>query len=110
MANRTDVEAQQIHGTNPQVSCLRCNNQFISRASITNAPAVSHRKDYKTKSISLPFSKAKAFFSKSFTRAAQIHECTYWKEHCFGLSAEGVARQAFQSSFPVLFPARLMQQ
>ena len=36
MANRTDVEAQQVHGTNPQV----CSFIFTDRFSLVTVPAL----------------------------------------------------------------------
>lgn len=82
MANRTDPLARSIHGTNPQV----CYPQFELAASPTIRLAA----------VVLPAKLCCLALQNLVEKILRmkIYNSTYWKERCFGLTAETLVDEA----------------
>lgn len=105
MANRTDKEAYAIHGTNPQVCrggghrqlpadhVARCSTRNGFAAAAVAAAGLLSR----TSSLSLlPPSRPAVQNLIEYISRQKIYDSVYWKQECFGLSAERLVDKAVE--------------
>jgi len=94
MANRTDPLAATVHGTNPQVPSPTANRLLVDR------PPPLHPRPFPPTSITTIFLDRPCASSAALQNLVEqivrsrIYDCQYWKEHCFGLTAESLLDKA----------------
>lgn len=92
MANRTDKEAYSIHGTNPQARRGEACRSAAAAAAAFVAAAAAWR--LRPHPFPPPTSHSQNLIE--YISRQKIYDSLYWKQECFGLSAEKLVDKAVE--------------